>query len=69
MSSEPFGFAVRRFGDDRWSVSLPHQCDSWDIAGEDQWTSEAVSRDEAARSLAQFIEEAQQALDALDAGR
>lgn len=45
-----------------WSVYLPHQCDEWDIAGED---GEGVSREEAIDRLTAFIREASEALNLL----
>lgn len=43
----------------KWSVSLPHQCDEWEIAGGDY---DYVSHEEAVKELRQFIEEAKTAL-------
>jgi hypothetical protein len=69
-----FDFVVRHYdASDRhgrsegWVVYLPHQCDSWDIAGEDGWTT--VPHEQAIAELERFIAEAQQALEALRAGR
>lgn len=67
-----FGFTVKRteahaFGSEHfaagWSVSLPHQCDSWDIAGDDGYVG--VPQEEAVAELESFIAEAQTALAAL----
>lgn len=62
---------VRRPGDDPpvqqgegWAVSLPHQCDSWDIAGVDTYSS-MYTREEAAAEMEKFIAEAQVALEVL----
>jgi hypothetical protein len=44
---------------DRWQVSLPHQCDEWLI------TNRYENHDSAVRQLEQFVQEAQEALDAL----
>lgn len=75
---EPWGFCVRykggyevkgwplttiaRWVPPGWSVELPHQCDSWTIA-------EMEPRDRAVQLLQEFIDEAQAALTALQAGR
>lgn len=83
--SEAFGFTVRRFtetDDDDfnpvpletplWSVTLPHQCDTWDIAGEgalDRHVDDAVPHSEAVAELERFVAEAQEALTALREGR
>jgi hypothetical protein len=69
-----FGFVVIRVQEknpntneyekgDMWRVCLPHQCDSWMIAGE-QW--DGVSHDEAVQQLKGFIAEAEAALKALE---
>lgn len=54
----PHRFTVRRTAEG-WSVSLPHQCDRWDIAGEEY---EGVPHARAVAELEQFIAEAQDAL-------
>lgn len=41
-----------------WTVSLPHQCDCWDIA-------ESDSHERAVALLRAFIDEAQEAMNAL----
>ena len=41
-----------------WSVSLPHQCEEWEIGY-------AATRDEVAKQLEQFIADAQEALRVL----
>lgn len=73
----PFGFMAHREiddtsdepwrnvevpGSDRWCVYLPHQCDTWEIAGDRHVT---VSHDEAVAGLERFIEEARDCLDHL----
>jgi hypothetical protein len=71
--SEPFGFEVQwhksYYEDDEagWSVGLPHQCDGWDIAGEESHPEPDHAKTVA--ELERFIAEAQAALDALRAGR
>lgn len=73
MSNE-FNFKVKfhkqnpdnRIWESGWSVYLPHQCDSWDIAGSN-WTP--ATKDEAVKGLETFISEAQEALAALKEGR
>lgn len=70
--SKPFGFTVepesiwKYAGGDNlsevgsgWRVKLPHQCDSWDIAGE---SMAGVPLAEAVAELERFIAEAQVAL-------
>ena len=60
--SSTFQFFVVKRGEDKWFVGLPHQCDSWEIAGgnyEDATWKEAVADTEL------FIAEAQMALQAL----
>lgn len=56
-----------------WAVFLPHQCESWDIAGEgDEYNHlcvVGVPHAEAVAALELFIAEAQQALEALKAER
>ena len=73
MSAEPqpFGFRVQREdgfsvdgpAEDHWSVSLPHQCDSWDIVGEGY--CDGLPHAEAVAELERFISEARAALEAL----
>lgn len=48
-----------------WRVYLPHQCDTWDIAGE---FAEPVPVEVAVAELERFILEAQEALAALRRG-
>lgn len=68
-----FGFTVKRAtrydyetGEQEgfWHVALPHQCDYWDIAGEDHHGAEHA---EAIAALEQFIAEAQEAMGKLKA--
>ena len=59
-------FRVQRQGDDSWRVHLPHQCDSWDIAGDEYL---GVPRDQAAQELAAFLTDGLRALVLLQAGR
>ena len=47
---------------ERWIVSLPHQCDSWEIAGEYGYGAE---HDTAVAELEEFIMQARAALVAL----
>jgi hypothetical protein len=47
---------------DRWTVSLPHQCDSWEITGEYR---AGVDHDVAVAELEEFILQARAALVAL----
>lgn len=58
------GDPVSRIKTDKWHVYLPHQCDEWDIAGEESY-GEGASHEDAIKALEQFIAEAQQALCAL----
>lgn len=60
----PFGFRIK-MEDDLWSVSLPHQCDRWEITGEDG----GVSHERAVADLERFIAEAREALEDLKAER
>lgn len=62
-----FGFYVERESDsdDRWSVSLPHQCERWDITGDEDLWYESVPHAEAVKRLEAFIDEARLALHAL----
>lgn len=62
-----FGFRVRREEDGGFSVSLPHQCDGWVIAGES--CCSGVSVTEALSALTDFIDEAESARAALVAGQ
>lgn len=71
-----FEFKVKRGKVDggRWSVFLPHQCETWDIAGEgdpdDPYAGDScVPHAEAVAELEKFIAEAQEALEALKAER
>lgn len=63
--TEPFGFKIRYSAETAydpiagWRVYLPHQCDSWDIAGE-YWAP--VPREDAIAELERFIAEAQATL-------
>lgn len=54
-----------RVGESVWTVTLPHQCGPWAIAGDEDATSDGVPKAEAERLLATFIAEAQAALDEL----
>ena len=51
---------------DLWRVFLPHQCDTWDIAGEN--SREGVPHAKAVANLETFIAEAQDALTRLKNG-
>lgn len=79
MSDQRFGFTVQhpKLGSswdtddpirdgEGWQVYLPHQCSSWDIAGDGY---EGVPHAEAVAELERFIAEAQVALAALRAER
>lgn len=79
MAEERFGFTVQRpkLGSpwdlddplrdgEGWQVYLPHQCSTWDIAGDDY---DGVPHAEAVALLERFIAEAQVALAALRAER
>jgi len=69
--SKPFGFTVgpepvRRYERGQmfvvgpgWRVFLPHQCDDWDVAGEEH---DGIPHAEAVAALERFIAEAQVAL-------
>lgn len=67
--SEPFGFMVRQSpANDRddqtgWAVSLPHQCDRWDIAGEEYHPEPDHAK--AVAEMQRFVAEAFAALAAL----
>jgi hypothetical protein len=52
---------------DEWRVYLPHQCDEWDIAGEDY--GDRATYEEAEAALSRFVAEAQEALEKLRAMR
>lgn len=45
-------------------VTLPHQCDDWQITGTDRYL-ELVDKDTAVKQLEEFIAEAVEALDAI----
>jgi hypothetical protein len=61
-----FGFRVEIDQEGGWAVSLPHQCDRWDIAGEsDPFFVGGVPHAEAVAELRQFVAEANAALTAL----
>jgi hypothetical protein len=49
-----------------WAISLPHQCERWDIAG---GYGEGLPQAEALAELERFMAEAQQALAALREGQ
>lgn len=71
MSSEPFGFTVEieehwKTGEAGWRVSLPHQCDSWDISTD---VEEPVAHAVAVERLEAFLAEGAAALAALREGR
>lgn len=74
MSNYEFGFKVRFHKSSPylesvtagWVVSLPHQCDAWEITGT-KWGPE--TKEKAIEDLSRFISEAQEALIALHAGR
>lgn len=61
----PFGLEVK-LTDKGWKVRLPHQCDLWDIVGED---CDGATHGEAVAELERFIAEAHEALGHLMAGR
>lgn len=68
MSEQPWGFIVSHdTTDDTWMVSLPHQCDNWDIS-RGAWDDEQP-HDQALANLNGFISEALQARKALKARR
>lgn len=48
-----------------WSVHLPHQCDRWDIAGDEY---NGVAHDEAVARMELFVAEATAVLARLKAG-
>jgi hypothetical protein len=64
--SEPFWFEVKRERDG-WSVSLPHQCERWMIAGQNAGMSYAkgVAHEDAVFELEAFLAEGRRALEAL----
>ncbi len=77
LALEPFGFMVKRVpvydpgvhppnrdAPNGWAVGLPHQCDCWDIAGEDGVSDfgYGVPHADAVAELERFIAEAQRAL-------
>lgn len=52
-----------------WTVSLPHQCDAWEIVGnDDSGQLGGVSQAEAIAELERFLAEGQDALDRLRDG-
>lgn len=60
--------AVRATKDDAWRyhIRLPHQCDTWDIVGEEYKQEErGLPRDLAILRMERFISEAQVILDML----
>lgn len=59
MNSE-FEFTVHKDDDGKYRVRLPHQCDMWDIAGEEY--GPGASFKEAVEKLEKFIAEANNAL-------
>ncbi|MET0415795.1 MAG: hypothetical protein ABW022_07220 [Actinoplanes sp.] len=67
--SEPFGFTAKYTLSDHpdddagWTVSLPHQCDAWDIAGS-YWSP--VPRAQAIGEFRRFIAEAEGVLAQLE---
>ena len=66
--SERFGFTVRRTKhwqtkERGWSVSLPHQCDQWDIVGRDY--TGVPDHAKAVADLERFLAEGAAALAAL----
>ncbi len=62
-----FGFMVKSHGAEGFSVSLPHQCQEWDVAGEHDYRGVSVT--EALSALTDFIDEAESARAALVAGQ
>ena len=63
MSDNAFQFFVVERENNHWFVGLPHQCDSWEIAGKNY--GDGVKWSEAVELTEQFIEEAKEALQAL----
>ncbi len=47
-----------------WRVTLPHQCSSWVITG-DEWELEPITHEQAVEEMEQFVTQATQALDKL----
>ena len=61
-----FQFAVRETHSGTWAVYLPHQCQQWDIAGEDGGEyGEGEPHERAVELVEAFVAEAQAALAAL----
>ena len=61
----PYGFGVTVFADpEQWYVTLPHQCDEWDISTANPYESHQT-RDQAIAALEAFIAEAQLTLAAI----
>lgn len=60
-------FTVRQNDAGEWLVFLPHQCDAWDIAGDEAF-GDGVSHAEAVAALEKHIADAQVALRGLRAG-
>ena len=60
--AETFGFTVRQYKDGLWQVSLPHQCDEWEITP--SWRGDEYGA--AVAALRAFIAEALLALTALE---
>lgn len=58
-----FGFRVL-VDDEGYYVTLPHQCDAWSIASRDEFTP--ATRQDAIARLMEFIDEASEALTALE---
>lgn len=63
-----FGFRATkdRHGQTGWHVRLPHQCSSWDIAGDE---FDRIDHQQAIGNLESFLAEGAQALAALKAGK
>lgn len=72
MSSGTFFYVTpdTRGREDRWGVSLYHQCDTWDIAGDNSYgATDGVPRAEAIARLEEFLEDGALALNELRAAR
>jgi hypothetical protein len=65
---DKFGFMVKKREDGSYTVSLPHQCDRWEIVGDENYYGKGLDQLAAMGEFAQFMSEASEAFLALSRG-
>lgn len=60
-----YGFRVKKAEGGGFNVFLPHQCDHWEITGDENYGVKGSSKTLAVKELTEFLAEGQRALEAL----